>query len=138
MKKKCNRCFKEKETNEYHLAQKDSNINKSTGLPYRRAECKDCYNSRKSKKRKEVRKKFSKYKEGLSCEYCGYSKKTHKNFSIAALEFHHILRSTKKYTIGNMISHSSYAWKTIMKEVNKCRVLCCLCHREQHGNRDES
>ena len=101
MKKKCNRCFKEKKTNEYH---KDSKIKKSTGLPYRRAECKDCYNGRKSKKRREVRKKFSKYKEGLS----------------------------------NMISHSSYAWKTIMDEVSKCRVLCCLCHREQHGNRDES
>ena len=135
MKKKCNLCSEEKDIEEYH---KDTRRSKVTGLLYRRGVCKKCYNSRKTKKRLEVRAKFRKYKEGLSCEYCGYSKKTHSSFSINALEFHHILSSTKKYTIGNMISQATYTWKTIMNEVNKCRVLCCLCHRERHGNKDES
>lgn len=46
------------------------------------------------------------------------------------LEFHHSNRADKEEGIAKMI-RDGYSWKTILKEIAKCEVLCCNCHRKQ-------
>lgn len=85
------------------------------------------------KKAKEWNKKYSKrnlkyirkVKMIYGCQHCGY-KKVHE-----ALEFHHLDRSQKDFSIANM-ARASYSIKRIKKELRKCVLLCCRCHREEH------
>ena len=60
--------------------------------------------------------------KGGKCEACGYSK------CIAAFDFHHIDPSTKDFTI----SSRNLKWETLVKEIDKCQLLCANCHREAH------
>lgn len=46
------------------------------------------------------------------------------------LEFHHRDRSDKESAICRMIQNG-YPWRTILREIAKCDVLCCNCHRKQ-------
>ena len=45
------------------------------------------------------------------------------------LEFHHKDPKQKEFTIGRM---RNYSLEKIQKEIDKCIVLCCNCHREFH------
>jgi hypothetical protein len=63
---------------------------------------------------------------GGSCEICGYNK------NLAALEFHHIDKTTKESQLDSRtLSNSNMEW--IMSEFEKCMVLCANCHREIHS-----
>lgn len=53
------------------------------------------------------------------CENCGES-------DPVVLEFDHILQDGKRKAIAEMMSCS---WKTILGEIQKCRILCSNCHR---------
>ena len=44
------------------------------------------------------------------------------------MEFDHIDRSTKTYTISQLVSMGS-SIKRIENELRKCRIVCCNCHR---------
>ena len=99
---------------------------------YRRHKCNTCYISAKKNYRQRKRDWFISYKENLSCSCCGYSKKTHKNFSTWALEFHHH-DNNKSNNVANMINSGGCSIEKIKKEIEKCVVLCCRCHRESHG-----
>lgn len=44
------------------------------------------------------------------------------------LDFHHKNPTTKVDSISRMIKQG-VAWKTITKEIEKCEVLCAICHR---------
>ena len=126
--KTCNHCQESK-----HLEKFPKHKKRKDGTWYRRRMCNPCYNLTKEFYRQEKRNWFKNYKESLSCSCCGYSKKTHKHFSTWALEFHHHDKN-KSYNVGNMINQGGYALSTIQKEINKCIILCCRCHRENHGN----
>jgi len=73
------------------------------------------------------------------CAECGY-KEHH-----AALEFNHINRSLKKYTMGEIAHHAVLKNNTKGKlklkiEMSNCEVLCANCHRiktfeEKHWNK---
>ena len=67
---------------------------------------------------------FKKYKETLQCSVCG---ETHP----ACLDFHHRDPSTKKAPVGNMV-HRSSSKTSILREIEKCDVLCANCHRKLH------
>lgn len=77
--------------------------------------------------------KIRRYKAKLkSVEYlggkrvkCGYNK------HIAALEFHHIDPSNKDYLIGDLKNRK---WEKIVKELDKCVLLCSNCHRIEHSD----
>ena len=66
-----------------------------------------------------------KYK-GSECESCGYKK----NF--AALEFHHVDPKTKLFQL-DLRSSSNRRWEVVLKEADKCRLLCSNCHAELHN-----
>jgi len=61
---------------------------------------------------------------GGGCEICGYNK------YYGALEMHHEDPSKKEYGMREM---RSMAWEKIVKEMEKCILLCANCHREAHA-----
>lgn len=87
------------------------------------ARCKKCRTEAVRKRRKKVKNLLVEYKGG-KCEVCGYNK------CVDALEFHHSNPEEKEFGIaykGNTIS-----LEKMKKEVDKCRLLCANCHREEH------
>ena len=76
-----------------------------------------------SRRRKKIREMAIAYKDDR-CEICGYKK------CEEALEFHH--RSGKK-DFG--ISRKGYtrSWQKVIKELDKCVLLCANCYREVHA-----
>lgn len=71
----------------------------------------------------KIRKWFKAYKKTLKCLKCG---ETH----WACLEFHHV-KNNKSRAVSTMAS-AGYSKDKIMKEINKCQVLCANCHRKVH------
>ena len=86
--------------------------------------CKICTGEQTMERMREFKNKCVEYKGG-ECEKCGYNK------CKGALEFHHIDRSKKDFTI----SHSrAYSFDDkIKKELDKCILLCSNCHKEEHN-----
>ena len=64
--------------------------------------------------------------KGSECESCGYKK----NF--AALEFHHVDPDTKLFQL-DLRSLSNRRWEVVLKEADKCCLLCSNCHAELHN-----
>jgi len=48
-------------------------------------------------------------------------------FESVDLDFDHIDPVLKKGNVSDLI-RSDYAWSTIKEEINKCRVICKICH----------
>ena len=63
---------------------------------------------------------------GGKCSRCGYNK------NLASLVFHHVKEETKEFELS-MRELSGYSEKKIMKEFEKCIVLCHNCHSEEHN-----
>lgn len=81
--------------------------------------------------RAESTKKIYNYKKqkavnhlGGKCSKCGYNK------CLNALDFHHLDPLKKDIAPAKVLSRS---WDNILKEINKCIVLCANCHRELHS-----
>jgi hypothetical protein len=71
------------------------------------------------RQKKEFRDKLAQIKESTGCIDCGIN-----NHII--LDFDHI--KDKKYNISQMI-RDGFSWKAIIKEIEKCEVVCANCHR---------
>jgi len=63
--------------------------------------------------------------KGGKCEVCGYDR------CVEALEFHHRDLSEKEFGIS--AKGYSRSWKAVMKELDKCILVCANCHRELHA-----
>jgi len=63
---------------------------------------------------------------GGKCIVCGYNK------CDSALDFHHVLPSNKEATVAILIN-KGHSEARINKEIKKCILLCCRCHREFHA-----
>lgn len=77
-------------------------------------------NSRNVANSRHRRKELLVYLMGGKCSRCGYDR------CIKALEFHHIDKSTKSFTI----SYAIHSLEDDINEVKKCSLLCANCHRE--------
>lgn len=66
---------------------------------------------------------------GGKCNRCGFDQHP------AALEFHHKDEKLKSFMIGEVANKS---WNSIVKEVEKCELLCSNCHRIEHSQRFDS
>ena len=84
------------------------------------------YRSRHNKSRNKIRlqnsRKVFEYLSEHSCMNCGES-------DPIVLEFDHRDKSDKIENISNLILNSS--WERIVKEIEKCDVLCANCHRRK-------
>lgn len=64
---------------------------------------------------------------GGKCKICGYKKCN------GALDFHHINSSTKSFALS--VKGLCYSWDTVLKEAEKCILLCKNCHTEVENGR---
>jgi len=107
---------------------KDPEIRKKYNKKYRKM----WYEKNKENRKKQIKSRkisikdhLKKYKEENKCEVC-----LEDHYS--ALDFHHV--GTKKYLVSKM-ANDGYSINSIMKEVEKCKLLCANCHRIEHyGN----
>lgn len=67
---------------------------------------------------------------GGECQICKYKK------CMEALDFHHLDPSKKEFTFGSIIANPCNKIK-IANELEKCILLCCICHREHHAGLTE-
>ena len=78
------------------------------------------------KKRLIKRREFiDDYKLSKGCAICGYSE------CAKALDFHH--DGDKNFAISNA---TTTGIEKLKKEMEKCEILCCRCHRELHAEEE--
>ncbi len=77
-----------------------------------------------AKRRRKIKAMAVQYKGGM-CMICGYSR------CVAALDFHHIDESKKKFGLG--LSGLTRSWDRVKVEADKCILICANCHREVHA-----
>lgn len=111
--KKCCKC--KVEINENNAYKREGRLQ-----PY----CKECFNNIQKERWKKRKIDAIEYKGG-KCERCGYNK------YYGALEFHHRNPSEKDFQWNKLRLMS---WDKIVKEINKCDLLCSNCHREVHND----
>lgn len=75
-------------------------------------------------RRDELRVWLDEYKSKLSCTKC---KEKHP----ACLDFHHKDSATKDFSLG-IIGGWGYGKERLLREIEKCVVLCSNCHRKVH------
>jgi hypothetical protein len=126
--RRCKECNAIKNISEYPISKKVGD------KKYLRHVCKKCFHKTKNLRRQQIRKQVIEYKSTLACEVCGYSKATHENFTVRALDFHHV-NDNKEFSIGNGSNHGK-SFANIKKEMDKCQVLCCRCHAQMHKKLD--
>lgn len=65
--------------------------------------------------------------KGGKCQRCGYDK------CAGAFDFHHRDSSQKEFTWTKLRKRR---WVDILKELDKCDLLCSTCHREEHHDEE--
>jgi hypothetical protein len=112
------------------------------GKPEYRARCVECFKKYHKKVTTNNRQQITKHKreknrerkqlcidyKGGKCIVCGYSKS---NF---ALTFHHKDKKSKEYSVSIMMD---WSWENIIKELDKCDLMCFNCHMELHGKEND-
>lgn len=69
------------------------------------------------------------YKAASGCENCGHDVPV-------ALDLHHADGETKELSVSRLVSEG-YGTKRVLRELQRCRVLCANCHRKHHRSGDD-
>ena len=91
--------------------------------------CKECTKLCMREKRRFIKTAAVKYLGG-ECIVCGYSKR------VSAMDFHHRDSQEKEDSLAAMIAKHP-PWDVLQKELDKCDLMCCRCHRELHNPEDD-
>lgn len=79
---------------------------------------------------RQRRKKYREWYEGImatkSCAYCPEN-------SIVCLEWHHTNPEEKEGIISDFVGKKFRSFENILKEMDKCIVVCSNCHRKIHA-----
>lgn len=75
------------------------------------------------KRTKENIKSLFEYLKNKSCKECGETNQL-------LFDFHHKNPKDKKAKIAHLINRA--CWKLVLEEIEKCEILCCVCHRLYH------
>jgi len=79
------------------------------------------------KRRAAISKWFKEFRLTLKCEECGENHP-------ACIDFHHKDGSKKRDNICSMVL-KGFSKESIIREIQKCQILCANCHRKLHfGN----
>lgn len=114
----CIRCKEYKENSNFYTRKRDNK-------PF--SYCKECTSIITIERQKRNKQKSIDYKGGC-CNICGY-----KNCN-DALQFHHLDPSKKEFALGQ--NHLK-SFENIVKELDKCILLCARCHVEVHAGLHE-
>lgn len=74
------------------------------------------------KRKHRLKKIIERIKTSSSCVRC-------KENDPSVLTFHHVIPDDKKYDIRDMYN---YSIRSIMKEINRCVIMCRKCHDLEH------
>jgi transcription elongation factor Elf1 len=77
------------------------------------------------KRKNELKEWFRNLKSQLNCERCGENHP-------ACLEFHHLEPNIKEENLSVAVANYGWSKDKILKEIEKCVVLCSNCHRKIH------
>lgn len=94
------------------------------GVVYRRKKCKACKQKTQRDRIHTQRTWINDYKASRGCKICNIT-------DYRVLQFHHRDKEAKEFTIGNYSKHGS-SRSTLMKEIEKCDILCANCHIITH------
>lgn len=67
---------------------------------------------------------FVEFKIQFKCIRCGYDR------CVTNIDFHHTDPNEKDFTIASRVSVKR---ETLIAEINKCIILCKICHGELHA-----
>lgn len=116
----CTKCNASKDASEFYYQSYARTDRKSRQGSW----CKVCMRGQTVARQRKYKQMAIDYKGG-KCEICGYSR------YIGALEFHHLDPTQKDFQM------STFSKKPIdelgRKELDKCKLLCANCHREEHS-----
>jgi hypothetical protein len=115
---KCNKCNIEKSLDQYSKRK-----NSKDGYSITRKQCHNQYYKNNKQNYFDRRKWFYDIKAKLKCERCGFNHP-------AALDFHHKDPTQKSFGIS---ANKHIGEEKILKEIEKCEVLCSNCHRIEHA-----
>ena len=88
------------------------------GGAFRCGKCSSEWVTRNRRKKKQLLvEKF-----GGACKLCGYKKYS------GALDFHHTNPKNKSFALS--VKGLSYSWESLLKEAQKCMLVCKNCHTE--------
>lgn len=87
---------------------------------------KEKYRERDNKRRNNVRDWVRNYKQERGCSRCNENHP-------ACLQFHHLDRDDKELTIATLVANRATI-VSILKEIEKCIILCANCHAKEHYN----
>lgn len=79
----------------------------------------------KNKRDLEIRDWFKDLKSSLKCNRCSEQ-------DVCTLDFHHIDPAKKDRAVGQTFANG-WSKERILKEIEKCEVLCSNCHRKEHA-----
>jgi hypothetical protein len=89
---------------------------------YYRWTCFSCERIVLDERKKQYREEYLNYKKTLFCNRCG-------NNDYRVLQFHHT-DANKEFNISSKVGQRTLL--SLMKEINKCEVLCANCHFVEH------
>lgn len=113
---KCKYCGKNKPTDDFEIA------NVINGKEYRRRKCRRCYQDTKNAHRRHLRLWLDELKRGKKCS-CGED-------DFRVLDFHH--RDPDEKDLEVSMTLGRWGKERILKEIDKCDVICAKCHRILH------
>tara|TARA_Y100000310_G_scaffold13838_1_gene14134 strand:- start:15921 stop:16607 length:687 start_codon:yes stop_codon:yes gene_type:complete len=119
-----NEAKNKKRHNEQYVIKKEAERQRQ----YRKDHSKEI-NMRKRARQKEMREWVDSLKKEMDCNKCGEER-------WYCLEYHHIDPKTKRFSIADAVS-GYYGKEAILKEMEKCVVLCANCHKELHYFEDQ-
>lgn len=114
---RCRACGEHKEESYFFKAAKKEYLDKI---------CKSCKHEYQMQRRKNFKKRILEYKGG-KCECCGHTGQP------CDFDLHHRNPKTKETPLSGGDLRS---WAIISKEIDKCHLLCAICHRRVHFNKD--
>jgi hypothetical protein len=109
----CSKCKQNKRPSEFY--------NRPDRKNKKHSYCKKCFNLYCIRRWIEKKKKAVEYKGGKCVDCKG-------TFEYFLYDFHHINPATKEFQWDKL---RLYGWNRMKKELDKCVLLCCMCHRRR-------
>ena len=140
--KRCSKCHIEKELSEYYFRHKG----KRAGEHYNH--CKDCLRARgklyyqenherqlrlsvnRNRARRKDQREFVSVLKNLPCSDCG------RKYPPYVMDFDHRDGNHKHGNIGSLVSQAYFTKEKLLKEIQKCDLVCANCHRTRTYKRN--
>jgi hypothetical protein len=111
----CKCCNQNKEIQDFRIANRGRQN-------YYRWMCISCERIILDERKNQYKEEYLNYKKTLSCNRCG-------NNNHRVLQFHHT-NTNKEFNISSKVGRRTLL--SLMKEIDKCEVLCANCHSIEH------